>query len=374
MQLCFFAHNEQQLRARKAVKTHSGGRRSGKQHRAPVAARAAMGQPDAACGLPGVHILPMVPGLSLAAGCTGPSQQFECVSPEQAFARMSLTSSDSMQQQQHNAAHLLTPAAAAAAAQAGGAVAVHPHAAPVMILHHPGHSSESVDGLMRAVSDVVAQPAPAGGGGQGLTEIMPNLHSLSAPLVPVACMELWPSGTPPASLSGPHAAVMQEARHANSYVMASSNAAGWPPGHSQQQQEVLMPRQHMVLAHQQQQQQQMAYPQQMQQQQVHMFVPAAPAAAAGMMPGAAASYSYMACGGTPGMFMTVGAAGGTGQCIATSATSSPGSHGLSATAQPQLQGLLPMQPAQHYHQPHAGSAGMVDQQQQSVMVVMNPLQ
>jgi hypothetical protein len=61
-QLCFFAHNEAELRQRTAIKVHSGGRRSGRQHFPASAAHGAGARADSSdssTGSPSVRILHM---------------------------------------------------------------------------------------------------------------------------------------------------------------------------------------------------------------------------------------------------------------------------------------------------------------------------
>lgn len=102
MQLCFFAHNESQLRERKAVKTYSGGRRSGKQKMAAAAAAAANAAGDfstaaglsgspTACGSPSVCLLqvPSLPGAAGSSSSSGAIPGFDFSSPT-VFSQLSL--------------------------------------------------------------------------------------------------------------------------------------------------------------------------------------------------------------------------------------------------------------------------------------------
>jgi hypothetical protein len=99
LQCCFFAHSDSQLRARTAIKTYSGGRRSGKRHRAAQALQAAATgetgaaaaggtSPNSLCFLQ-VPSLPFADVVSTTSSSSGGLLQLDAAAQE-ALSRLSL--------------------------------------------------------------------------------------------------------------------------------------------------------------------------------------------------------------------------------------------------------------------------------------------
>jgi len=212
VQLCFFAHNESQLRERKAVKTYSGGRRSGK-HKMAAAAVAGDAASDfsspaagpssspTACGSPSVCLLqvPSLPGAPGSSSSSGAIQGFDFSLPA-VFSQLSLGpgAADPSAQQGGFSGSPLAPHMQAAAAPMGLQQQLQQPASPLVIIQggSEGGSAERLSGLSfdQSALGPSMQGMPVYGSIQGGQQ-----------LLPVGYMDMQQTSLPPLSC-GPGAA------------------------------------------------------------------------------------------------------------------------------------------------------------------------
>lgn len=235
-QLCFFAHSESQLRARTGVKSYSGGRRSGRRHRAAAALRnalagSAFGTPSARGSSNGLCFLqvPSPPGTDVSSGSSGNLMQLDPATHE-ALARLSLASTQ----------------------QAGVApVTLAQLQAPVLILQDGTAACSSADMLPTVSSNTAAYAAgsmPLSTGALSAGSDLVSTQGLGLGAVPAGSRQSLgvAAGVSMHSMSQAAGVLPLACNPPGTGLAAPSNSSAWPVGLTAQQQ-LLLAQQHQLL-------------------------------------------------------------------------------------------------------------------------------